>query len=141
MHRKEDVKRVWHLVDAKGQILGRLAVQIAAKLIGKGKRDYTPHVDGGDYVVVINAEKIEVTRNKLAKKIYTHHSGFPGGLKQQALCDLLTEHPQRVIEKAVHNMLPKNRLRALRMNRLKVYVGETHPHIGQLSSQTCLPRI
>ena len=127
-----DVKREWHLVDVENQILGRVATTIATKLIGKHKPTYTPHIDAGDFVVVINAEKIAVSANKEETKIYYSHSGYPGGLKQRTLGQLRATHPERIIEKAVTNMLPKNKLRSSRMTRLKIYAGSDHPHEAQL---------
>ncbi len=127
-----DVTREWHLVDATGKTLGNVAVEIASKLIGKHKRDYTPHVDGGDFVVVINASAVEVTGKKATNKMYHRHSGYPGGLKSKTFAELLSTFPDRVIELAVVNMLPKNKLRSLRMNRLKVYAGAEHKHESQL---------
>lgn len=127
-----DVTREWYLVDATGKTLGNVAVEIATKLIGKHKRDYTPHVDGGDFVVVINASAVEVTGKKATNKMYHRHSGYPGGLKSKTFAELLSTFPDRVIELAVVNMLPKNKLRSLRMNRLKVYAGAEHKHESQL---------
>ncbi|NCN87302.1 MAG: 50S ribosomal protein L13 [Candidatus Pacebacteria bacterium] len=135
MQKTADVKREWHLVDAKDQILGRLASDIAQKLIGKGKPTYTPHIDGGDHVVVINASEIAVTGNKEETKMYYRHSGFPGGLKEKSLGDLKKTYPTRIIEKAVFNMLPKNKLRSGRMTRLKVYAGAEHKHESQIKGQ------
>ncbi len=128
-----EVERKWHLIDAKGKVLGRVAVEIATKLIGKEKPTYTPHVDGGDYVVVINASQVELTRAKEASKVYYRHSMYPGGLKQIPFTKMKQDHPERIIELAVKNMLPKNKLRQPRMNRLKVYVGDDHKHQSQLS--------
>jgi len=133
MQKTADIKRDWHLVDAGGQILGRLASEVAQKLIGKHKPTYTPHMDGGDYVVVINANKFVVTGKKETDKIYYRHSGFPGGLKQKPLGELRESYPARIIEKAVFNMLPKNKLRSERMNRLKVYKDANHEHESQLA--------
>ncbi len=127
-----DVTREWHHVDAKGKVLGQVAVEIAKKLLGKHKIDYTPHVDGGDYVVVTNAAEVEVTGKKANNKMYYRHSGYPGGFKSQTFAELLAKFPDRVIELAVTNMLPKNKLRTLRMNRLKVYAGAEHKHESQL---------
>jgi len=132
MQKTADVKRDWHLADAKGQILGRLATDIAQKLIGKNKPTYTPHIDGGDFVVVINASEIAVTGNKEEDKMYYRHSGYPGGLKEKSLGELKKTYPTRIIEKAVFNMLPKNKLRSGRMNRLKVYANADHKHESQL---------
>ena len=123
-----DVKREWHIVDAKDKVLGRLASEIAEKLIGKHKKEYTPHIDAGDYVVVINAAEIAVTGNKELQKKYYRHSGFPGGLKVRTLGELRETFPERIIEHAIKNMLPKNKLQSPRMTRLKVYPGANHPH-------------
>lgn len=132
MQKTADVTRDWHLADAKDQILGRLATDIAQKLIGKNKPTYTPHIDGGDFVVVINASEIAVTGNKEKDKMYYRHSGYPGGLKEKSLGELKKTFPTRIIEKAVFNMLPKNKLRSGRMNRLKVYANADHKHESQL---------
>lgn len=132
MQRKEDINRSWHLIDLQGQVLGRVATEIAELLIGKNKPTYTSHVDGGDYVVVINASKVEVTRNKEEKKMYRWHTGFPGGLKEMSLNQMLKRHPERVIQKAVKNMLPKNRQRSDRMVRLKVFPLDQHPYQNEL---------
>lgn len=126
--RKEDVSRHWHLFDADDQILGRLATEIATKLIGKDKVEYTPHVDSGDYAVVTNAEKVAVTRNKAEGKKYYNHSGFPGGLRERTFNEMLERNPEEIIRRAVKNMLPKNRLQGPRMARLKIFVGEEHPY-------------
>jgi large subunit ribosomal protein L13 len=128
IEKKEEITRQWHKFDAKGQVLGHLASEIAQLLIGKHKVTYTPHNDGGDYVVVVNAEKIEVTRNKANKKIYYRHSGFPGGIKQRTFAEMIEKNPTKVIELAVKNMLPKNRLRDQRLARLKIIVGDQHPY-------------
>ncbi len=131
MLRKEDVKRDWYLVDATGKTLGRLASEIAKILMGKNKPTYTPHVDGGDFVVVINAEKIFVTGKKLNQKIYYRHTGYFGHLKETTLKEMLEKKPEEVIRLAVKGMLPKNRLRDRRLKRLKVYAGAEHPHKAQ----------
>ncbi len=131
MQRKEDVQREWYLVDATGKTLGRLASEIAKILMGKHKPTYTPHVDGGDFVVVVNAEKIHATGKKLNQKIYYRHTGYPGGLKQATLREMLEKKPEEVIRLAVRGMLPKNKLRDRRMKRLKVYAGPEHPHKAQ----------
>ncbi|WP_457677886.1 50S ribosomal protein L13 [Thermovibrio sp.] len=131
MQRKEDVKREWYLVDATGKTLGRLASEIAKLLMGKHKPTYTPHVDGGDFVVVINADKIHVTGKKLDKKVYYKHTLYPGGLKETPLRKMLQEKPEEVIRLAVRGMLPKNKLRDRRMKRLKVYSSSEHPHKAQ----------
>jgi len=128
MQKTSDVKREWHLIDAKDKVLGRLASEIAELLIGKQKKDYTPHIDAGDFVVVINAAEIAVTGNKEDDKKYYRHSGFPGGLKVRTLGELRETFPERIIEKAVKNMLPKNKLQSPRMTRMKVFAGAEHPH-------------
>ncbi len=135
IQKKEEIKRQWFEYDAEGKVLGRLATEIAEKLIGKHKVTYTPHNDGGDYVVVINAEKIEVTRNKANKKIYYWHTGFPGGIKQRTFAEMIEKNPSKVIELAVKNMLPKNRLRDQRLSRLKIVVGDKHPYQSQIKAK------
>lgn len=130
-----EVKRKWHLVDVKGQVLGRTATQIAKLLIGKNKPTYTPHIDGGDYVVVINAAQVELTRNKADKKMYYRHSGYPGNLKEIPFARMMEKNPTKIIEKAVYNMIPKNRLRGKRMARLKIYAGAEHQHQSQLGDK------
>ena len=124
-------KNDWVLVDATDKTLGRLATKIAMVLRGKHKPEYTPNADTGDYVVVINAEKIKVTGNKLEDKRYWRHTEFPGGIKSTALGDLLQQHPERVIEKAVKGMLPKGPLGYAQFRKLKVYAGDKHPHAAQ----------
>jgi large subunit ribosomal protein L13 len=127
----DDRQRDWYVVDAAGQTLGRLATQIADHLRGKRKPTYTPHVDTGDFVVVVNAEKISVTGNKLADKLYYRHSGYPGGLKSRTLQEMLDRRPEEVIRKAVRGMLPRNRLARKQLTKLKVYAGPEHPHQAQ----------
>ncbi|HET7571519.1 MAG TPA: 50S ribosomal protein L13 [Gaiellaceae bacterium] len=126
-----EVAREWYVVDATGQTLGRLATQIADTLRGKRKPQYTPHVDTGDFVVVVNAEKIAVTGNKLDQKRYYRHSGYPGGLRSRTLRDQLERRPTEVIRTAVKGMLPKNRLARQQLTKLKVYAGPEHPHGAQ----------
>ena len=126
-----DVSREWFLVDASELPLGRIATIIADKLIGKSKPTYTPHVDGGDYVVVVNAEKVVVTGNKETAKIYYRHSGFHGGIKDATLAEVREKAPEKIIENAVRGMLPKNKLSDGRMERLKVYAGAEHAHAAQ----------
>ena len=126
-----EVTRRWILIDASEAPLGRVATQVATYLIGKYKPTYTPHIDGGDYVVVINAEKLVVTGNKETGKIYYRHSGFPGGIKDATLAEVREKFPERIIEKAVQGMLPKNKLSADRMGRLKVFAGAEHAHTAQ----------
>jgi large subunit ribosomal protein L13 len=126
-----EVERRWYVVDAEGQILGRLATQIAETLRGKGKAQYTPHVDTGDFVVVVNAEKVRVTGNKLDEKLYYRHSGYPGGLRSRSLRDELERRPTEVIRTAVKGMLPRNRLGRAQLRKLKIYAGPEHPHEAQ----------
>jgi large subunit ribosomal protein L13 len=125
------VERRWFVVDAEGQTLGRLATQIAETLRGKNKPQYTPHVDTGDFVVVVNAEKIAVTGQKLDQKMYYRHSGYPGGLRSRTLREQLERRPTEVIRKAVKGMLPRNRLGRAQLLKLKVYAGPEHPHTAQ----------
>lgn len=127
----ETRERNWVLVDANGQTLGRLATQLANALRGKNKPEYTPHVDTGDFVVVINAEKISVTGNKRADKRYYRHSGYPGGLRSRTLGEMLERQPEEVIRKAVKGMMPRNRLARKQLTKLKVYAGPDHPHAAQ----------
>ncbi len=134
MAKGETVKRDWFVVDADGKTLGRLASEIARRLRGKHKPEFTPHVDTGDYIVVINASKIHVTGNKLEGnkgKIYWRHTEHPGGIKQTALSDMLAKHPERVLEKAVKGMLPRGPLGYANFRKLKVYAGAEHPHTAQ----------
>ncbi len=126
-----EVERKWYLIDAEGIILGRLASKCATILRGKDKPQYTPHVDTGDFVVVVNAEKIRVTGGKELKKEYFRHSGYPGGLKSETLQEALAKHPERVIEHAVKGMLPKTTLGRAQGLKLKVYAGPDHPHAAQ----------
>ncbi len=127
----EEINREWFLIDAEGKTLGRMASEIALRLRGKHKPEFTPHVDTGDYIVVVNADKVAVTGNKLNDKIYHHHTGYVGNLKSIKLKDLLDKHPERVIEKAVKGMLPKNTLGRQMYRKLKVYAGPSHPHEAQ----------
>jgi large subunit ribosomal protein L13 len=126
-----DRQRDWYVVDAEGQTLGRLATWIADTLRGKLKPEYTPHIDTGDFVIVVNAEKIVVTGNKLADKRYYRHSGYPGGLRSRTLSEMLDRQPEEVIRKAVKGMLPRNRLARAQLRKLKVYAGPDHPHAAQ----------
>lgn len=130
-----EIQRDWYVVDAEGKTLGRLATQIADKLRGKGKPQYTPHVDTGDFVVVVNAEKIHVTGQKLDQKMYHRHSGYPGGLKSRTLRVQLERRPTEVLRKAVKGMLPKNKLAARQLVKLKIYAGPEHPHEAQAPKQ------
>lgn len=129
--RAGEVQRQWFVVDANGQTLGRLASDIARVLRGKHKATYTPNLDVGDHVVVVNAEKIVVSGKKLTDKLYHRHSGYPGGLRTMTLEQMLERHPERVVEAAVRGMLPRNKLGADMLGKLKVYSGPTHPHTAQ----------
>jgi len=126
-----DVERGWHVIDAEGQTLGRLATQVAVLLRGKHKTTFSPAVDCGDFVIVINAEKIRVTGRRMEQKMYYRHSGYPGGLTEISLRDQLIKHPTRPVELAVRGMLPKNKLGRKVFKKLKVYVGSEHPHEAQ----------
>ena len=126
-----EIARNWYVVDADGQTLGRLATRIADTLRGKGKPEFTPHVDTGDFVIVVNAEKIAVTGNKRAAKRYYRHSGYPGGLRSRTLNEMLERRPEEVIRLAVKGMLPRNRLARKQLTKLKVYAGPDHPHAAQ----------
>ncbi|NLJ84391.1 MAG: 50S ribosomal protein L13 [Halanaerobiaceae bacterium] len=131
MAKPEEIERQWYVVDATGQTLGRLATKIADILRGKHKPIYTPHVDTGDYVIVINAEKIELTGKKWEQKKYYRHSGYPGGIKEITYDKLLKKKPELIIEKAVRGMIPHNRLGRQMIKKLKVYAGPEHPHQAQ----------
>ena len=131
MAKKETQQRKWYVVDAEGKVLGRLASRVARLIMGKGKPDWTPHVDCGDHVVVVNAAKVRVTGRKLDQKVYRRHTGYPGGLKEVTLGKLIAERPTRVIEEAVHGMVPKGRLGRRMVTKLKVYPGAEHPHAAQ----------
>ena len=129
--KQETVKREWFVIDATDKVLGRLSTEIARRLRGKHKPEYTPHVDTGDYIVIVNADKVRVTGNKEQDKIYYHHTGFIGSLKSINLAKLRAEHPERIIEKSVKGMLPKNSLGRTMFKKLKVYAGATHEHAAQ----------
>jgi large subunit ribosomal protein L13 len=129
--KKGDVDRKWYVVDAKDAVLGRLAVKIATCLRGKNKPVFTPNVDTGDFVIVINAEKVRLTGKKLTDKVYYHHSGYIGGIKAKTAKEMMEETPERILEKAVWGMLPKNRLGRTMIRKLKVYRGTEHPHKAQ----------
>jgi large subunit ribosomal protein L13 len=126
-----EIERQWYVVDAESKTLGRLATQIADVLRGKRKAAYTPHIDTGDFVIVVNAEKIHVTGQKLDQKLYHHHSGYPGGLRTRTLREQLDRRPEEVLRKAVKGMLPKNRLASAQLRKLKIYAGPEHPHAAQ----------
>ncbi|THD34917.1 MAG: 50S ribosomal protein L13 [Rothia mucilaginosa] len=127
----ETVQRDWYVVDATGKTLGRLATELARRLRGKHKAEYTPHVDTGDFVIIVNAEKVALTGAKLEQKRAYRHSGYPGGLKSVNYAELLETNPVRAVEKAVKGMLPKNKLAAQQLKKLKVYAGPEHPHAAQ----------
>jgi large subunit ribosomal protein L13 len=127
----DEIESEWVLVDANDQNLGRLSTQIASILLGKHKPSFTPGVDTGDYVVVVNAERVKVTGKKLTDKIYYHHTGYPGGIKSISLRDQLAKHPERVLERAVWGMIPHNRLGRKLLKKLKIYAGPDHPHEAQ----------
>jgi len=129
--KKEEVARDWYVVDADAKVLGRLASEIARRLRGKHKAIYTPHTDTGDFVIVVNAEKISLTGKKLTDKVYYHHSGYPGGLKATAAGKMLKEKPEEVLRTAVKGMLPKNTLGRAMLKKLKIYTGGDHPHEAQ----------
>lgn len=127
----ETVKRDWYVIDASNKVLGRLAAEVAHRLRGKHKAEYTPHVDTGDYIVIVNADKIAVTGNKEKDKMYYHHTGYPGGIKSISLEKLRIKAPEMIIEKAVKGMLPKNPLGRAMFRKLKVYAGPEHDHAAQ----------
>ena len=129
--RPSDVAHDWYVVDAENKTLGRLATEIARRLRGKHKPEYTPHVDTGDFVVVVNAEKVRVTGRKQSDKIYHRHTGYPGGIRSISFEHLAARHPERIIEQAVRGMLPRNPLGRKMFKKLKVYAGQTHPHSAQ----------
>lgn len=135
----KDIERKWYVVDAADQVLGRLASQIANRLRGKYKPEYSPHMDNGDFIVVVNCEKIKVTGNKLAEKKYYRHSGWVGSLKETTLSDMLARHPRRVIYFAVRGMLPKTPLGRAMLKKLKIYAGPNHPHMAQKPEPLTLP--
>ncbi|MFP6796105.1 MAG: 50S ribosomal protein L13 [Pseudomonadales bacterium] len=136
--RQQDVMHDWFVVDAAGQTLGRLASEIARRLRGKHKVEYTPHVDTGDYIIVVNAEKIRVSGNKETKKIYYRHSGYPGGIKSTTIKNMREAKPEEILERAVKGMLPRNPLGRAVFRKLKVYAGDTHPHDAQQPKTTVL---
>ena len=131
MQRKEDVARDWFVIDANGQTLGRLATRVANVLRGKHKPTYTPHIDGGDYVIIVNTEKIKLTGNKLNDKIYYNHSRYTGGLRERTAKEMVEKYPVEMVERAVKGMLPKGRLGRQMYKKLFVYEGENHPHSAQ----------
>ena len=132
--KEKEIDKAWHVIDAERQTLGRLSTRIATLLMGKHKPTYSPHLDMGDFVVVVNASKIRVTGNKLEDKIYYRHTGYMGGLKETALEDMLARHPERVLELSVRGMLPRNRLARHVLRHMKVYAGPDHPHEAQVNA-------
>tara|TARA_B100000579_G_scaffold48121_1_gene33593 strand:+ start:113 stop:550 length:438 start_codon:yes stop_codon:yes gene_type:complete len=130
-YKRSDIEEKWHLINAEGKTLGRLAVSISNILTGKSKPVYSPNADLGDFVVVINAEKVRVTGKKSTQKVYNHHTGYPGGLKSKTFDKMLEDSPEIIIEKAVKGMLPKNKLSNAIIKKLKVYSGSEHPHKSQ----------
>jgi len=132
MQKTAQVKHAWHVVDAKDQVLGQVATAVAIKLMGKHKTTYTPNIDDGDFVVVLNSSQVRVTKTKGQKKMYYNHSSFPGGIHGASFDELQAKDPTKALERAVYNMLPTNRLRKERMGRLKIYAGTEHPHASQL---------
>lgn len=135
----ENIDHKWYVVDAQNRILGRVASQIANRLRGKHKPEYSPHMDNGDFIIVVNCDKIRVTGNKLLEKKYYRHSGWVGGLKETSLADMLSRHPTRVITHAVKGMLPRNKLGRAMLKKLKVYPGPDHPHKAQKPQPLTLP--
>ncbi len=131
MPKAGDIDRKWYLFDAEGQVLGRLATEIAVILRGKNKAEYTPHMDMGDYVIVVNADKVVLTGKKETQKVYRRHTGYPGGLREVPYERMMEKHPERVLEKAVRGMLPKNTLGRAMFRKLKVYAGPEHKHQAQ----------
>jgi large subunit ribosomal protein L13 len=129
----KDIDKAWQVIDASGQTLGRLSTEVARLLMGKHKPSYSPHLDMGDFVIVVNASKVRVTGKKLDDKVYYRHSGYMGGLKEIVLSEMLEKHPNRVIELAVRGMLPRNRLSRHLLRHLKVYAGPDHPHEAQVN--------
>jgi large subunit ribosomal protein L13 len=129
--KEHEIERSWYLIDAEGKVLGRLATKIANLLRGKEKPIFTPHVDAGDFVVVINAEKVRLTGKKEEQKVYRRHTGYPGGMKEESLKRLRERHPEQIIRRAVAGMMPKNRLARAMIRKLKIYAGSSHPHEAQ----------
>src|ERR671916_1059395 len=135
MARPREVERRWYLVDAEGRTLGRLATEIAKVLRGKNKPQYTPHVDVGEFVVVVNAEKVVVTGKKAEQKVYRRHSGYPGGMKETSYARMMERRPEEILRRAVYGMMPKTRLARQQLRKLKVYAGPEHPHAAQNPQQ------
>ncbi|QYJ15280.1 50S ribosomal protein L13 [Rubrobacter xylanophilus DSM 9941] len=131
MARPKEVERKWYVIDAEGKTLGRLAAEISRLLRGKNKPQYTPHVDVGDFVVVVNAEKVEVSGRKAEQKVYRWHTGYPGGLRERSYRQMLQKKPEEILRQAVRGMMPKTRLARRQLRKLKIYAGPEHPHAGQ----------
>jgi len=129
--KKTDVEQKWHIIDADGLVVGRLASQVANVLRGKNKPIFTPHADTGDFVIIVNADKVRFTGNKLEQKAYYHHSGYPGGIKKEVAKDIMDKNPERILISAIRGMIPKNRLGRQQLSKLKVYSGPDHPHKAQ----------
>lgn len=129
--KKESIDRKWYIIDAKDKVLGKVATLVADKLRGKGKPSFSPHMDCGDFVIVINSDKVKLTGNKMNEKMYYSHSGYPSGFKETPAKDLLVKKPTKIVELAISGMLPKNKLRSVFMQKLKVYASEEHPHEAQ----------
>jgi large subunit ribosomal protein L13 len=136
--REKDIQKCWHVIDAEGQILGRLATRAARLLTGKDKPIYTPFLDTGDHVIIINAGKVKLTGNKLTDKMYRHHTGYPGGMRETSAGDLLSKDPGKLVREAVNGMLPKSKLGHAMRKKLKVYQGPQHPHQAQLPTPLAL---
>ena len=134
------IKREWFVIDAENQVLGRLAAEVASRLRGKHKPEYTPHVDTGDYIIVINAAKVALTGNKANDKVYWRHTGHPGGIKSTSFKEMIDKHPTRVVENAVRGMLPKNKLGRVMLGKLKIYAGAEHSHEAQQPTELALKR-
>ena len=132
--KESEIAKEWHVLDASGQTLGRLATHVAGLLMGKHKPTYSPHLDMGDFVIVVNASRVRVTGRKLDNKVYYRHTGYMGGLKETTLSDMLEKHPERVIQLAVRGMLPRNKLARHLLGHLKVYAGPEHPHAAQVNA-------
>ena len=126
-----EIQRAWHIIDAEGLVLGRVATEAARLLRGKHKPIYTPHLDTGDHVIIVNADKIVLTAGKIDKKVFYHHSGYPGGIRQRTMSDMMAKRPEEAVRRAVRGMLPKTRLGRAQISKLKVYAGPTHPHLAQ----------
>ena len=129
--KREDVDRKWHIIDAEGEVVGRMATGIATVLRGKHKPDFTPHVDTGDYIIIINAEKVRFTGNKMDQKLYIHHTGYPGGQRKVVAKELMAKRPFKIIENAVKSMLPKKKLGIAMIKKMFIYEGAEHPHVAQ----------